>query len=208
MTFDTLTRENAKAFFDLYMSRKDKVLAEFMARSETTGGPKASELDYSKESLIPLWLWVRDKTPFAEQHPSLELLPPWYSYELVTNPYSRTICFTPEASANLDGLSYYFGEVVLRNVPDAKWGIDPYLKEFHFCKPVVRSEFFTCYPIGSNITGACIYNKSPLDFRVAADSLASEIDTCIKDEARYRELYYAKGGKHDDPRVKKKIEFK
>lgn len=206
MTFDHLTQKNAKAFFDLYMSRKDQVLAEFMARSEATGGPKASDLDYSKESLIPLWLWVRDKMPFATQHPPLELLPPWYSFELVTNPHSQTICFTPEAASNLDGLSYYFGEVLLRNVPDAKWGIDPYPKGFNFGKPTIQNEFFSNYPINMSIIGACIYNKNTQDIRVEADSLAKAIQYCVSQEADYRADYMA-SGKHDDPRVKRRIKF-
>ena len=200
------TKENAKAFFDLYMSRKDKVLAEFMARSETTGGPKASELDYSKESLIPLWLWVRDKTPFAAQHPPLELLPPWYSFELVTNPHSQKTCFTPEAAANLDGLSYYFGEVLLRYVHDVKWGINPYPKGFDFGKPTVQSEFFSSYPLGMNIVRASIYNERSEDIRVEADSLAKTVQYCVSQEADYRADYIA-NGKHDDPRVKRRMKF-
>lgn len=201
------TKENARAFFDLYMGRKDKVLADFMARSEATGGPKASELNYTKESLIPLWLWVRDRTPYAPQHPPLDLLPPWYSFELVTNPHRQRICFTSEAAANLDGLSYYFGETLLRYVPDTQWDIGPYPKDGYFGKPVVRSEFFANYPIHMNIVRASIYNEEPHEMRVTPTSLAGALQECIAREVDYRADYMA-NGKHDDPRVKRRIKFK
>lgn len=201
------TKENARAFFDLYMSRKDKVLADFIARSEATGGPKASELNYTKESLIPLWLWVRDRMPYAPQHPSLDLLPPWYSFELVTNPHSQSICFTPEAAANLDGLSYYFGETLLRYVPDTQWDIAPYPKDGYFGKPVVRSEFFAEYPVHLNIIRASIYNEMPEHIRATPNSLARTLQQCVDDEADYRADYMA-NGKHSDPRVKRRVKFK
>ena len=201
------TKENARAFFDLYMSRKDKVLAEFIARSEATGGPKTSELNYTKESLVPLWLWVRDKTPYAPMHPPLDLLPPWYSFELITNPHSQKTCFTPEAAANLDGLSYYFGETLLRYVPDTQWEIDPYIKGYFFGKPTIRSEFFTNYPIHMNIIRASIYNEEPDEIRVMPTSLAGALQECIAREADYR-AHYMKLGKHDDPSTNRKAKFK
>lgn len=201
------TKENAKAFFDLYMSRKDKVLAEFIARSEATGGPKTSELNYTKESLVPLWLWVRDKTPYAPMHPPLDLLPPWYSFELIKNPHSQKTCFTPEAAANLDGLSYYFGDTLLRYVPDTEWGINPYLKGFDFAKPCVQSEFFNLYPIGMNIVLASVYIEMPQDIRINNNTLATALQQCIDQEADYR-AHYMKLGKHDDPSTNRKAKFK
>lgn len=207
MKFHTLTKQNAKAFFELYMSRKDKVLAEFKARSEATGGPKVSELDYSEQSLIPLWLWVRDRTPHASEHPPLDLLPPWYEFELITNPHSRTICFTPEAAHNLDGLSYYWGEVLLRNIPDTKWSIYPYRGEIYYCKPAVNSEFFSNYPLGMNIVRASIYNEDHNERRVTSDSLVRALQACRDQDISYREYYRSNGNKHDASHIKCLVNF-
>jgi len=205
--FATLDKKNARAFFDLYMNRKEPVLAEFKARSETTGGPKASALNYSIESLTPLWAWLRKNAPFATEPPTLELRPPWYGFELITNPHNPGFHLTPMAAANADGFAYYWGETLLRYIPDTKWDIDPFPKDWSYCKPVILSDFFVNDPLILSTGMIAGSNRDFSDNRYGPDAIANKLSSSIENEKRYREMCEAAGG-HVDPRVRKPTIFK
>jgi len=147
MNFSTLNKKNAQAFFDLYMQRKDDVLKQFSATVEAGGGPAQSVLDFSPESFIPLWAWLRKNLEYAETHPPLELLPPWYEPENVNNPsWGRS--FTIKTAHLLDGFAYYYGEVHIRNLEGLSWGIGS-AKPITIASynPVVTGKYLIIYPL-------------------------------------------------------------
>jgi len=206
MTFEKLTKRNARAFFELYVARKAKALHELGEISEKTGGPKAAELDFSAESLVPIWIWARDRMPMVKENGPNDLMPPWYDFELRLNPNNPNIRFSPEAADLIDKLAYYWGETLIHNIQGTKWDIDPYPESFFYCRPVVRSEFLTQYPIRFIWGGGLAFFRDPKDPCVSGDSVFKALERIKNDEAEYR-VEYEKAGGHVDPRVRKKVTF-
>lgn len=206
MTFDKLTKRNAKAFFELYMAGKDGAIEALKQLSAATGGPKASELDFSHRSVTPLWKWVRalalsggDKLPPADNYPI------WYAYEVLGNDHYATR-FTPPLAAFVDKLAFYWGETAIHNIPDLQWGIGPYRNDFTYCKPVVLSEFYTKNPLRSMINLVGIASDQHHEANTD-DLLEKMLNHSIDEEQDYRQKFNANNRQHDDPRVKNKVIF-
>jgi hypothetical protein len=196
MNFDKLTKRNAKAFFELYMAGKDAAIEALTQLSAATGGPKANEFDHSIETLTPIWLWARDKIMMVKENAPDDKLPLWYNYEIRCNPHNTGIHFTPESADLIDKLAYYYGDTLIKHIPETDWSIDPYINEFYYCKPVVRSEYFTSYPVRAIYGEALLYIMSPEDPRSIPDALEKNVLRLIQREKDYR-AYYQKNGGHD-----------
>ncbi len=148
--FEKLTKRNAQAFFEAYLDRKDAVLAEFIKKIETQGGSSQAELDFSPQSLVPLWTWLWPRLRLADEHPENQgQLPMWYAVEVSNNPHGNTP-LPVETALWIDGLAYYFGDTVVKNIPDAKWAICTDNKAAYYNKPVIDGSVFI-YPLNNMI---------------------------------------------------------
>ena len=117
--FDMITKENAKEFFDTYMANKEAAL-DSLAHDVNLEG---LELDFSPESLTPLWQWAQCRYQYGDEHPSIDKVPIWYYPERVNNRHFGGAPLTIEAAKVQDQVAYYFAEVVVRNLPEMKWGL-------------------------------------------------------------------------------------
>lgn len=93
-------------------------------------------LDYSPESLIPLWQWARAIIHQAPTPPDLAELPIWYGPELIYSHHrGGALHFTKESAQIIDSVAYYLGEVFIRNVEGIKWDINPFPRSYYFFDP-------------------------------------------------------------------------
>jgi hypothetical protein len=94
-------------------------------QSAQTGGPAPKQLDFSRDSLVPLWAWAAPRFPILhrgeqpEPGPKPEPKPVWIG-RLGRTPEP----WWPNESLELmDAILYYLGEALIRAVPGAHWAI-------------------------------------------------------------------------------------
>ena len=205
-SFERLNKRNAKAFFEAYMARKDGVLAE-MLRQYTADGHNSSELDYSPQSLVPFWVWMREKmaSPIWNiEDVSYDQMPMWYMPIIVNNPYKPTR-LSLEAAKLTEMFDCYWGEVLVRNILEMRWGIGDHPGSMGYCEPMVMSEYYSSLIFGVGRIAAYAANE-PDNWRRADNTYLDYFNTAVEDEAKYRALYNKLGG-HDDPRMAKRVKF-
>lgn len=90
-------------------------------RKVTAGA--AGPLDYSRDSLVPLWAWAIGRLRPRPRRELLDLskVPMWF--EIVGSGVALRQ-WTDESLAIADGLIYYVGECFVRAVPGAAWDVD------------------------------------------------------------------------------------
>jgi hypothetical protein len=94
--FDEMTRKEARSYLREYVAGHPRRLEEFRQRVAAEGGPASELLDFSPESLLPLWSWLLPRVKADDFHGDFYL-----SY--------------------VEGLAAYFAECLLRNVPGVSW---------------------------------------------------------------------------------------
>ena len=180
--YSKLTKRNSKAFFDVYMARKDDVLNAFFNKIESQGGPKREELDFSPESLIPLWTWLRKqvKLPDNDEHPPEEERPIWYDYTAINGRYGQ-FNIDKETAHWLDGLAYYFGEVLIKYL-GLHWCLETDSRTEYYNKPVLDGGTYF-YPLNNlrNMIGMEI-KKTP---KCHGDSKLSDLFFYLKKEVEH-----------------------
>ncbi len=131
--FSTMTRARAKAYLGRFVEEMDACHDRLVATAAATGGPGRDELDFSRESLDPLWEWAAPRCAWRAGY----VLPPRGSMEvwdLELEPASELPSWFHQPSgigmdrldrATLwlaDGVGRYFGEVLRRHVEGVRWG--------------------------------------------------------------------------------------
>ena len=205
-SFEKLNKRNAKAFFDAYLARKDGVLAEMM-RQYAADGHDPRELDYSPQSLVPFWVWMRVKMTSPSwdvQDAPNEQMPMWY-LPLHVNDEHRPRPISKQSAELADMFAYYWGEVLRRNIPDLHWGIGDHPGSYGYCAPMVLGEYYSAIPLPAG--QLAVYNANrPSEPKYAEDNYLNSFKNAVEDEAKYRALYNKLGG-HDDPRMAKRVKF-
>lgn len=59
--YPEMTRAQARAYLTQFLDEMDASHARLVATSEASGGPSGSQLDFSIESLGPLWEWAKPR---------------------------------------------------------------------------------------------------------------------------------------------------
>jgi hypothetical protein len=117
--FGKVTSAQAREFFDAYVGGAPARLARFIGKVAGTGGPPQEQLDFSSDSLVPLWDWfLQHLRPDASAASSNEL-PLWYEPDAPGNARALPVAVL----VNVGGITDYFGEALRRQVPELKWGI-------------------------------------------------------------------------------------
>lgn len=142
MQFEKLTKRNAKEFFDLYMACKGPVLEELQQRYLQDTG---MTLDFSPESLTPLWRWAYPQFSFADKHPEMEHQPIWYLPEYINEPNFGGKPHTILGIFLRDSLAYYFGDVLVKHL-DLHWECYMTPKTSYSYRPIINGKTAT-YPL-------------------------------------------------------------
>jgi hypothetical protein len=142
-----LSAAEARAILETYVSGQAQRLATFMAEVRRRGGP-AARLDYSIESLEPLWSWFlaehRPRRWFAGPHrmpssPTADAVmraddPPWWydhhpQFGQDLGPYLARL---------VTGLADYAFACAQRSRPDSRWALGKGRSMAHFQHPVLH----------------------------------------------------------------------
>jgi len=99
--FDNMTRKEAQNYFRHYVEGHTKRVEAFRQRVAAEGGPALGELNFSAESLLPLWAWLLTRIKAED-------------FQDFRNSFRRSY---------IEGLAAYFAECVLRNMPGVSWDI-------------------------------------------------------------------------------------
>lgn len=115
--------DEAKAFFDQYVQLADERLTLLKQRFRNCGGGTGNELDFTPESLVPLWRWAmgqfgkREHT--AEELEHIMSLPDWFRQEQMARKR-----LSEGSLVLIIDIAYYFAEVFIRNHPGVHWIIN------------------------------------------------------------------------------------
>jgi hypothetical protein len=130
LDFSALTDEEAQRFFEEFTATAPERVAALR------GEVGEAALDFSPESLVPLWEWfVRREGSRRDRGGEL---PAWY---LADPPELAAQRLSPATLRDVDAIGRYLGEVLLRNVEGAAWGIGKLPKRMKYVyqnRPVVK----------------------------------------------------------------------
>jgi hypothetical protein len=117
--FQNMTDDQAELFLDQYLQLRAERLAALNRRYCQTGGGNESDLDFSPDSLEPIWAWAakqlcrREFTPAELQH--VKSLPS--SVQDYKPPLSE------DSLTLINDIAYYFAEVVIRTLGGVQWTV-------------------------------------------------------------------------------------
>jgi hypothetical protein len=117
-----LSKKEAQALFDAYVAAHPRWLEEFFAEVRRRGGP-VELLDFSVESLLPLWEWVfanhrLPERPSSDQEMRASDPPYWYEFR---PPVGQEL--GPDLSRFATLLGAYHAEIIFRAKPASRWVI-------------------------------------------------------------------------------------
>jgi hypothetical protein len=134
-SFVTMTKPEARAYLERFLSDMPSCIDRLAAQSASTGGPDQSQLDCTAESLDALYSWAAPRfawragyqppafrgdfrpqfTPDDLEEP--EDLPSWFHH-----PSGVGLAdFSTETLWLIDGLARYLGETVINCIPGTRW---------------------------------------------------------------------------------------
>lgn len=131
--FVEMSRPEAEAFLDRFLSETPQQLERLRRLATTTGGPRPEALDLSPGSLTPLWTWAAPRLAFRSGYTPPPLgepggrvpldalepegqLPSWF--DPVVPGWAR---WSADSLWLIDGLARYLGETLVTHVPRARW---------------------------------------------------------------------------------------
>jgi len=135
----------ARAIFDRFMSSQPERLAEFLGEVRRRGGP-VEQLDYSIESLEPLWIWFiaahrprrwfggphrMPSSPASDADMSGARSPWWYDHH---PGFGQEL--GPYVARLVTGLADYFFACALRARPASRWALGKGRSNAYFQNPV------------------------------------------------------------------------
>lgn len=119
--FVDFTKKEAKIYFEWYLSEFDNRMEQLDRYIKATSN-KVVQLDYTVESLIPLWDWFEDNifsNPRTEEEVAEEMTgkPEWMRPWIAESQKIELITW-----AIAMDIAIYFGEVFRKNNSGIKWG--------------------------------------------------------------------------------------
>lgn len=109
------------AYLRRFLAAAEPRLSWLREQSAKTGGPAAAQLDFSRDSLVPLWAWVapRLRKLRAGEEPAPGPLPVWFGR---CGRHARQ--WWPNETVELmDAVLYYLAECLMRAAPGAHWAV-------------------------------------------------------------------------------------
>jgi hypothetical protein len=119
----TVTRSNTEAeeYLQRYLAASGARLRWLREHCAATGGPPPERLDFSRDSLVPLWAWAVRRFGLRPegQESDPRRVPMWYG----RRPGLEQRWWSDETLDLMDALRYYLAECLLRSVPGARWEV-------------------------------------------------------------------------------------
>lgn len=127
-SFDKLNKKQTQEFFDWYVGEIDNRISLLIHAMSEDGVNDV--LDYSIESLIPLWRWFETKISFRKRS-KIEVLREIIIFPEWMKEYISKEDLSFETMAYVSDIAMYFAEVMIRNTDGkVQWG--------YFTKPKNR----------------------------------------------------------------------
>jgi len=115
-----ISREDGEAYFDLWVGNGGQIVKTFARRMEAAGGPVWA-LTFEPASLPEVFGWACGRIRLVPGDVVDDGdLPPWHAAGPITSPFGD---FDAESARWADGLSRYFGEVLIRHLPGVRWAL-------------------------------------------------------------------------------------
>jgi hypothetical protein len=153
----------AQEYPQRYLAARGPRLRWLTDLAARTGGPAPQRLDFSRESLVPLWEWAMSQFRVRDEDKVVDptRVPMWYGRP----PAPAAYIWSDETLDLIDAVVYYFGECLRRAVPGAQWevGHAPFKSWINENQPVLTG--FTA-PLNAfvplrNIVGRVYYMLQP-----------------------------------------------
>lgn len=171
-------RAEAEEYLARYLAGSEPRLRWLREEAARTGGPTPDQLDFSRDSLVPLWTWAIGRFRLRPEDDPLDLVeqglgryymprtgtvPMWYGRRPIQAPHA----WSDDTLALIDGLVYYLAECLLRAVPGARWQV------FHATE---RNHVDEGQPV---LTGG----PAPLELLLPMMSLAGRVYRVVREDA-------------------------
>lgn len=119
-----MSKREADHFFKWFLENRKNRIQVLVDHYESTGGGSPKDLDLTTESLNLLWNWfvpriVQVKKTSEELAEENEQLPWWIKTESSENEYK----LSRETEIMIMDIGLYFGEVLIQQFVQLKWGI-------------------------------------------------------------------------------------
>ena len=182
--------EEGEAYFDLWVRQGGRVLAAYARRMEAAGGP-AAVLTYEPESLPEVFSWTvgRLRLVLGDVVGDGDL-PAWLTAGPITAPGGG---FDAESARWVDGLSRYYGEVLVRHLPGVRWVVADEPRYRHMYPdqwwPVVSGPRLVVNPlyVGRVAAKQCVLPPDERDRNWLLDNYRSYLAAVTKDRNLLRE---------------------
>jgi hypothetical protein len=111
----------AEEYLRRYLAAREPRLRWMIDLADRSGGPAPQHLDFSRESLVPLWEWAIGLFRLRGQDAMVDptRVPMWYG----RSPAPAAYWWSDETLDLIDAVVYYFGECLRRAVPGARWEV-------------------------------------------------------------------------------------
>ena len=132
-SFFQLTLTEAEVFFQWFMAKKDERLLYLMDKVTNSSKSSFTELEISS-----LDTFLKNNIYLAEISKAeiIEILGDEYSYNTKEIPPTSTYFIEPTYSICFD-IGIYFGEYIIKHIPEAKWCFDSDQKSAYYARPIV-----------------------------------------------------------------------
>lgn len=121
--FDEMTKKEAQQHFEWYIGQIEDRIRLLRSAYEVTGRGSFEDLDFSPESLKPLWKWFLERVEFVDKSPKKireeqDRMPAWLRDTVRVSkkePSRDTLILAMD-------IAIYFGEIFVRNFERISWG--------------------------------------------------------------------------------------
>jgi hypothetical protein len=121
--FRSMSTKEANAFLEQYVAGLPGRIEDFLEEAGKRGAP-VEQLDFTRESLVPLWSWFIASQQLPQPRATEEEMrasnPPWW-FELLP-PLGTEL--GPDLARFVTLLAAYLGETIKRERPGSKWGFE------------------------------------------------------------------------------------
>ncbi len=121
--FEEMKKKEAEEYFNWYVSEVDNRINYLNEYIKKDTNNNVSFLDYTPESLIPLWNWFQTKITFVEESKEeIERKAKEFPKELQYIAYENTKKPSVQTLGITTDVANYFAEVFRKNNPSIYWG--------------------------------------------------------------------------------------
>jgi hypothetical protein len=162
--FSSLTKREAEALLATYLAGLPERASAFIEEVRRLGGP-ADQLDYTRESLVPLWGWFiasqrLPDTPVDEEVMRASDPPWWFDFHV---PLGMEL--GPGLAMLVTLLAAYVATIAVRERPSARWVVGSKRSDVDFRMPLLDTNAVVPWPIDTNLVVITLHALGPEKLR-------------------------------------------